>query len=63
MLKAAHNAKTTPGDVKPANFLFVLSGRKLIDFGISSSISPEAEITSIKPSRKAGTINYMIFES
>jgi serine/threonine-protein kinase TTK/MPS1 len=62
-VQAVHDAKMIHGDLKPANFLFVAGRLKLIDFGISSSISPEATTTSIERSQRVGTINYMAPES
>jgi serine/threonine protein kinase len=43
--------------------MFVAGMLKLIDFGISMSISPDKSTTSIERSRRVGTINRMSLES
>jgi serine/threonine protein kinase len=61
--KTVQEAKVIRDDLKPANFMFVAEMLKLIDFGISMSISPDKSTTSIERSRRVGTISRMSLES
>jgi serine/threonine-protein kinase TTK/MPS1 len=61
--QTVHEAKVVRDDLKPANFMLVAGMLKLIDFGISMSISLDKSTTSIERSRRAGTINRMSLES
>ena len=56
-----HQRKIIHGDLKPANFVFVGTTLKLIDFGIARSV--EADHTSIVCESQMGTLNYMSPES
>jgi len=58
---AIHQRKIIHGDLKPANFVFVGTTLKLIDFGIARSV--EADHTSIVCESQMGTLNYMSPES
>jgi serine/threonine-protein kinase TTK/MPS1 len=61
--QTVQEAKVVRDDLKPANFMFVAGMLKLIDFGISMSISPDKSTTSIERSRRVGTISRMSLES
>jgi serine/threonine-protein kinase TTK/MPS1 len=61
--QTVQEAKVVCDDLKPANFMFVAGMLKLIDFGISMSISPDKSTTSIERSRQVGTISRMSLES
>lgn len=52
-----HQKGIIHSDLKPENFLMVNGRLKLIDFGISSRIAPDA--TSIIKYSQAGTFNYI----
>jgi serine/threonine-protein kinase TTK/MPS1 len=52
-----HCARIVHSDLKPANFVFVGSVLKLIDFGIAKAIS--ADTTNIVRDSQVGTVNYM----
>ena len=52
-----HCARIVHGDLKPANFIFVGSLLKLIDFGIAKAI--ESHTTNIVRDSQVGTVNYM----
>jgi serine/threonine-protein kinase TTK/MPS1 len=52
-----HCARIVHGDLKPANFVFVGSVLKLIDFGIAKAI--ESHTTNIVRDSQVGTVNYM----
>ena len=60
-VKAVQDINIVHRDLKPANFVLVGNSLKLIDFGISSSI--RAEVTSVIPSDRCGTISYMAPET
>ena len=60
-VKAVQDVNIVHRDLKPANFVLVGDSLKLIDFGISSSI--RAEVTSVIPSDRCGTISYMAPET
>lgn len=60
-VKAVQDVNIVHRDLKPANFVLVGNSLKLIDFGISSSI--RAEVTSVMPSDRCGTISYMAPET
>uniref|UniRef100_A0AC34GXQ7 Protein kinase domain-containing protein n=1 Tax=Panagrolaimus sp. ES5 TaxID=591445 RepID=A0AC34GXQ7_9BILA len=60
-VKVVHTKKIVHSDLKPANFIFVQSRLKLIDFGIASAIP--TDLTSIVKDCQAGTLNYMSPES
>ncbi|XP_065909183.1 uncharacterized protein [Dysidea avara] len=60
-VKAIQDVNIVHRDLKPANFVLVRQTLKLIDFGISSSI--RAEVTSVIPSDRCGTISYMAPET
>ena len=60
-VKAIQDVNIVHRDLKPANFVLVGQTLKLIDFGISSSI--RAEVTSVIPSDRCGTISYMAPET
>lgn len=60
-VKAIQDINIVHRDLKPANFVLVGDSLKLIDFGISSSI--RAEVTSVVPSDRCGTISYMAPET
>ena len=60
MLEAVHTIhehRIIHGDLKPANFLFVEGGLKLIDFGIAKAIQNDK--TSVYRDTQIGTLNYM----
>jgi serine/threonine-protein kinase TTK/MPS1 len=64
MLEAVHcvhQAHVVHADLKPANFLFVESNLKLIDFGIARQI--EDDQTSAIRDSAVGTLNYMAPEA
>ncbi len=44
-----------PGDLKPANFVFVRGYLKLIDFGIANSIS--SDTTNVHLESQKGTVS------
>ena len=61
MLSAVHSIheeRIIHGDLKPANFLFVRGGLKLIDFGIAKAIQSD-DTTNIYRESQIGTLNYM----
>ena len=60
-VKAVQDVNIVHRDLKPANFVLVNNSLKLIDFGISSSI--RAEVTSVIPADRCGTISYMAPET
>ncbi|QPG77198.1 hypothetical protein FOA43_004605 [Brettanomyces nanus] len=60
-VKAVHEAGVVHSDLKPANFLFVRGTLKLIDFGISNSLSDET--VNIYRDCQMGTPNYMAPET
>uniref|UniRef100_A0AC34GVX3 Protein kinase domain-containing protein n=1 Tax=Panagrolaimus sp. ES5 TaxID=591445 RepID=A0AC34GVX3_9BILA len=60
-VKVVHSKNIVHSDLKPANFIFVKSKLKLIDFGIASAIP--TDLTSIVKDCQAGTLNYMSPES
>jgi len=60
-VKAVQDVNVVHRDLKPANFVLVGSCLKLIDFGISSRI--RAEVTSVIPTDRCGTISYMAPET
>jgi len=60
-VKAIQDVNIVHRDLKPANFVLVQQTLKLIDFGISSSI--RAEVTSVVPTDRCGTISYMAPET
>lgn len=60
-VKAVQDINIVHRDLKPANFVLIGNSLKLIDFGISSSI--RAEVTSVVPSDRCGTISYMAPET
>uniref|UniRef100_A0AC34F122 Protein kinase domain-containing protein n=1 Tax=Panagrolaimus sp. ES5 TaxID=591445 RepID=A0AC34F122_9BILA len=60
-VKIVHRKNIVHSDLKPANFIFVKSKLKLIDFGIASAIP--TDLTSIVKDSQAGTLNYMSPES
>ena len=60
-VKAVQDVNIVHRDLKPANFVLVGDSLKLIDFGISSSI--RAEVTSVIPADRCGTISYMAPET
>lgn len=56
-----HEKNVVHSDLKPANFLLINGGMKLIDFGIASSI--QSDMTSVFKDSQAGTCNYMAPEA
>ncbi|KAG7824052.1 hypothetical protein KL909_002789 [Ogataea angusta] len=60
-VKAVHDAGIVHSDLKPANFLFVKGTLKLIDFGISNSLSDHT--VNIYRECQIGTPNYMAPET
>lgn len=60
-VKEIHDKNVIHTDLKPANFLLVNGGLKLIDFGIATSI--QADMTSIMKDSQCGTYNYMAPEA
>ncbi|XP_047736086.1 dual specificity protein kinase TTK isoform X2 [Hyalella azteca] len=60
-VQAIHEKGIIHSDLKPANFILVEDGLKLIDFGIASSI--QNDMTSVLKDSQAGTFNYMSPES
>ncbi|KAH3671718.1 hypothetical protein OGAPHI_000423 [Ogataea philodendri] len=60
-VKAVHDAGIVHSDLKPANFLFVKGTLKLIDFGISNSLSDQT--VNIYRECQIGTPNYMAPET
>lgn len=60
-VKAVQDVNIVHRDLKPANFVLVGNSLKLIDFGISSNI--RAEVTSVMPTDRCGTISYMAPET
>ncbi|ODV84840.1 hypothetical protein CANARDRAFT_28973 [[Candida] arabinofermentans NRRL YB-2248] len=60
-VKAVHDAGVIHSDLKPANFLFVKGTLKLIDFGISNSLSDHT--MNVYKDSQIGTPNYMAPET
>ncbi|KXS14400.1 kinase-like protein [Gonapodya prolifera JEL478] len=60
-VKALHEESIVHTDLKPANFLMVEGGLKLIDFGIAKAIPNDT--TNIHRDHQTGTVNYMSPES
>ncbi|XP_057317492.1 dual specificity protein kinase TTK-like [Hydractinia symbiolongicarpus] len=56
-VSVVHEQGVVHADLKPANFLFVGSVLKLIDFGIADNI--QANKTSVTREYQMGTLNYM----
>jgi len=61
-VESVHDKEIVHTDLKPANFLVVKGGLKLIDFGIAGSIDVENTINMYRDNA-AGTVNYMSPES
>ena len=59
---AVHNHSVVHSDLKPANFLVVKGGLKLIDFGIAGAIDVENTVNVYRDNH-VGTPNYMSPES
>ncbi|VEU21950.1 DEKNAAC102918 [Brettanomyces naardenensis] len=60
-VRAVHLAGIVHADLKPANFLFVSGTLKLIDFGISNSVSDQT--VNVYRECQMGTPNYMAPET
>ncbi|KAJ8918382.1 hypothetical protein NQ315_008077 [Exocentrus adspersus] len=56
-VKQIHSQGIIHSDLKPANFLKVDEGLKLIDFGIASSV--QSDMTSVLKTKQEGSCNYI----
>lgn len=61
-VKSVHKKGIIHADLKPANFIFVNSKLKLIDFGVATKVSQQGDTTSVYRT-PVGTLNYMPPES